>query len=229
MARLTPAEVLDQPKRDAVENQAPVVKHGEFYLAGGTALALQLGHRRSRDLDWFTHHHFDAERLTKVLQSLPRPPTSIEPPRPDTARVFYGELETSFIRYAGVRARPLTVEVQGVKLPIADLETVAAMKAGAVIGRGESRDFIDIHALVRSPGWSMERFVDVAITRARISPGQLRLGLTYFRDAETRPVRDCTAREWETIKRDLFRDVTRAFDRLHERGRNGRGDGGLER
>lgn len=218
MARLTPAEVLDPPKREAVENQAPIVKHGEFYLAGGTALALQLGHRRSRDLDWFTHHHFDSERLTKALQSLPRPPTSVEPPRPDTARVYYGELETSFIRFAGVRASPFVVEVEGVKLPIADLETSAAMKAGAVIGRGEARDFIDIHALVRSPGWSMDRFVDVAVTRAGISPVQLRLGLTYFRDAETRPVRDCTDREWEKIKRDLFRDVTRTFDKRRQRG-----------
>ena len=38
-------------------------KYG-FYLAGGTALALQLGHRTSRDLDFYTPHHFRGLALT---------------------------------------------------------------------------------------------------------------------------------------------------------------------
>ena len=219
MARLTLNEILDPPKRAAVENQAPIVKRGEFFLAGGTALALHLGHRRSRDLDWFTRHHFDADSLTKALKCLPEPPTKVAEPRQDTVRVFYGELETSFIRYAQVQATPITVDVGGMKLPIADLETIAAMKAGAVIGRGEARDFVDIHALTRAQGWSMERFVEVAVARARIAPGQLRLGLTYFRDAEKKsPIEYCSRAEWEKVKRELTRDVVRAFDKQRDRG-----------
>ncbi len=77
MARLKPAEVLDEAKREAAAAQAPVVAKGKFYLAGGTALALHLGHRLSRDLDWFTAHPFDGEQLAKALPLLPLKPTDI--------------------------------------------------------------------------------------------------------------------------------------------------------
>lgn len=39
----------------------------DFYLAGGTGLALQLGHRRSVDLDFFTQRPFDQERFLARL------------------------------------------------------------------------------------------------------------------------------------------------------------------
>lgn len=51
------------------ENQAEIVKKMDFlkefgfYLAGGTALALQLGHRTSVDFDFYTQSNFDAERV----------------------------------------------------------------------------------------------------------------------------------------------------------------------
>lgn len=41
----------------------------QFYLAGGTGLALQLGHRVSFDLDFFTAKRFDAKKLKKTLNS----------------------------------------------------------------------------------------------------------------------------------------------------------------
>ena len=43
----------------------------DFYLAGGTALALQLGHRRSVDLDFFTLHEFSETELSTNLSTLP--------------------------------------------------------------------------------------------------------------------------------------------------------------
>jgi hypothetical protein len=41
---------------------------GEFYLVGGTALALQLGHRNSIDIDLFTKNDFTPESLLKFLE-----------------------------------------------------------------------------------------------------------------------------------------------------------------
>ncbi|WP_106140454.1 nucleotidyl transferase AbiEii/AbiGii toxin family protein [Spirosoma oryzae] len=46
----------------------PVMKSGEFTLAGGTALALQLGHRMSTDLDLFTNNPFDPIKLRDALR-----------------------------------------------------------------------------------------------------------------------------------------------------------------
>jgi hypothetical protein len=223
VARLTPSEVLDERKRDTAALQRPIVTHGRFFLAGGTAVGLHLGNRLSRDLDWFTEASFDAQRLTQALLSLPVKPSVVSPPQADTARVFYGPkddlLETSFIRYSTVPARPSIMDVNGVKLPVADLETLAAMKAAAIVTRGEKRDFYDIHAIARAPGWSMERFVEIAERRARISPVQLRLGLTYFQDADHQEPALGVSIAWRIVKDDLVRDVTRAFDK--QRGRGG--------
>lgn len=213
MAGLKPTAILDEPKRAAITNHAEVVQQGQFYLAGGTALGLHLKHRLSRDLDWFTAGSFDGLRLAETLNRLPVKPTRVERAEQDTVRVFYGELETSFIRYSVVPAHPTTIVVGGVQLPIADLETIAAMKAGAVIGRGAMRDFIDIHALVRSPGWSMEKFVNVAEEKLGVSRAQLRLGLTYFADADRDVKPEGVTASWKVIKKELFRDVVAAFDR----------------
>ena len=41
---------------------------GQFYLAGGTALALKLGHRKSEDLDFFSSHEFDTSRIVEIIK-----------------------------------------------------------------------------------------------------------------------------------------------------------------
>ena len=214
---LSPEQVLDAAKRRAVEVQAPVVGQGQFYLAGGTALALQLGHRRSRDLDWFTPVAFDEPSLVRALQSLSVAPTAVEHSAKHTVRAFYGELETSFIRFSAIAARSTVVEVGAVRLPVADIATIAAMKAGAIVQRGAKRDFVDVDAITRSPGWSMERFVDNAGQKIKLLPAQLYLGLTYFADAEKQPMPDGARDSWEAVKRSLV-DQVGALQRRRTRG-----------
>lgn len=91
-------QILDGAKIRAIRVQSGVVRDGQFFLAGGTALGLRLRHRRSRDLDWFTAAGFDAANLGRTLDSLPERPTKMEQKGPTTIRAYYGELETSFIR-----------------------------------------------------------------------------------------------------------------------------------
>jgi hypothetical protein len=218
VATLKPTDILDRPKRVAIALQASIVERGEFYLAGGTALALHLRHRVSRDVDWFSARSFDGPRLAQALYALPEKPTEVVNAERDTVRVLYGDLETSFIRYSDVVAHPMPMKVKGMTLPVADLETIAAMKAGAVINRGAKRDFIDIHAIVKSPGWSMDRFVDNAQAKLGLNLTQLRLGLTFFADAERHELPIGVNVKWETVKRELLRDVVATFDRKQGRG-----------
>ncbi|MEJ2618234.1 MAG: nucleotidyl transferase AbiEii/AbiGii toxin family protein, partial [Ignavibacteriaceae bacterium] len=51
--------ILDKKRKDLL----PLLKEfkDKFYLAGGTALALQLGHRSSDDFDFFSFEHFEIE------------------------------------------------------------------------------------------------------------------------------------------------------------------------
>lgn len=200
-------EVLDVEKVRVLKLQEQVVNRGDFFLAGGTGLGLHLGHRKSMDLDWFTPKEFDPEKLKDALERLPEAPTQIEQQGKQTLRAFYGDLETSFILYQQVRSTPERFIIAGANIPVADIKLIAAMKAAAVHDRGFKRDFVDIHAICKLPGWSVSKFVEVATKSLPLSTEQVRLSLTYFADAEKqRMPAGCTI-SWERIKADLGKGV----------------------
>src|SRR2546426_11653184 len=60
--------VLGPRQRQVLARVAPSLTKAGFYLGGGTALALQLGHRRSLDLDWFRPRSFDPLSLAQELR-----------------------------------------------------------------------------------------------------------------------------------------------------------------
>ena len=210
-------QVLDSEKQRVIQLQSALVLQEDFYLAGGTGLGLRLGHRLSRDLDWFTARQFDASKVGKALERLPEKPTELSIGGPGTLRAYYGRLETSFIHYQQVVARPQIIDAAGLKIPVADLETLALMKASALQHRGAKRDFIDIHALCKAPGWSMERFIDLATTRLPLKPVQMKLALTYHADADRDPMPPGYKIPWDRVKADLQRDVMK-WERGRSRG-----------
>ena len=96
--RATPVKVLDAEKRRVIATQAQVVQQEQFFLAGGTGLGVPLGHRVSRDVDWFTARAFDAQDIAHRLAALPQKPSELVIQGPHTLRAYYGSFETSFIR-----------------------------------------------------------------------------------------------------------------------------------
>src|SRR5207248_2655145 len=79
-------KILDARKLRVVRAQLPLVERGCFYLAGGTGLALHLGHRLSIDLDWFTATAFDEDALLSSLKGLAEEPASATVNGPKTVR-----------------------------------------------------------------------------------------------------------------------------------------------
>jgi hypothetical protein len=211
------AEILDAEKRRVIALQGAVIHAQSFFLAGGTGLGLRLGHRLSRDIDWFTPQPFEATEIAKLLAALSEKPTEVHVQGSHTLRAYYGQLETSFIRYTQVAASPEVVTVHGLRIPVADVETLAVMKAAALHDRGAKRDFVDIHALCNMPGWSVERFITLATTRLPLQPVQMKLAMTYFADAERDAMpRGCTV-SWSSVKSELQRGV-QAWERNRSRG-----------
>ena len=141
------ARILDRAKRRVIHLQAEVVREGGFFLAGGTGLGLRIGHRLSDDLDWFTPNPFDVTALMARLAALPEKPSELRRDGRHTVRAYYDALETSFITYAHVPARPELLTIERIQIPIADLDILAAMKAAVLHDRGARRDFIDVHAI----------------------------------------------------------------------------------
>ncbi len=208
--------VLDADKRRVIALQADLVRREHFFLAGGTGLGVRLAHRVSRDLDWFTPKPFDANGVADTLAALPEKPTEVTVQGPHTLRAYYGSLETSFIRYTQVSAHPEMVATDGLKIPVADMETLALMKAAALHDRGTQRDFIDIHAICTAPGWSVGRFIEVATKRLPLAPVQIKLALTYFADADRAPPMTYPV-PWKEVKAYLQRGVQQ-WERSRSRG-----------
>jgi hypothetical protein len=173
-------EVLDRQKRRVIHLQAELVREGQFFLAGGTGLGLHLGHRLSDDLDWFTPKRFDASRLMTRLAALAEKPTTLRQDGQHTVRAYYGNLETSFITYEQVPARPEYLKVGGSEIPIADMEILAAMKAAVIHDRGAKRDFIDIHGISKVPDWSVGRLIEHGARQLPLTTKQLAMAVTYF-------------------------------------------------
>ena len=63
-------QTLSNDTKSNLESIGRTPLASQFYLAGGTAVALHLGHRRSFDLDFFTPEHFSIDRILETLKAL---------------------------------------------------------------------------------------------------------------------------------------------------------------
>jgi hypothetical protein len=122
-----------------------------FSLVGGTALSLQIGHRKSEDLVFFTDRSFDIVELKNAILtynpkvvflnetrqgisfSLPLPGTS-----EDTRKLDIYNWAVKFIRPA--------IQEDGIRL--ASLEDIAAFKFDSICHRKEKKDYVDIAVLL---------------------------------------------------------------------------------
>ena len=210
-------QVLDRDKQRVIRLQAALVREGKFFLAGGTALGLRIGHRFSDDLDWFTPNRFDANELLARLGHLTEKPTKTKQDGRHTVRAYYGTLETSFISYEQVPAHPEQISVSGTKIPVADIDILAAMKAAALHDRGAKRDFVDVHAIAGLSGWSVGRFIEHGARMLPLDAEQVALALTYFVDAEKQAMPRGYKVPWDDVKNDLIEGV-RDWERARKRG-----------
>jgi predicted nucleotidyltransferase component of viral defense system len=116
----------------------------EFYLVGGTALALQLGHRNSVDLDLFTQHDFNVdELLTQLGRHYKVIPTFN---RENTLLSTVNNVKVDFIRHGYPFVKP-PISEEGITY--LSKEDIAAMKLNAISNSGKRlKDFIDVYFLL---------------------------------------------------------------------------------
>lgn len=167
-----------------------------YGLAGGTSLALQLGHRVSVDIDLFGEVPFEDEEVVPYLAQI-GPFTLIKRSENIFVAVVQG-IKVDLVRYAYPRLAPFVVE-DGVRM--FGLADIAAMKLGAIGGRGSRKDFIDLHVLMEH--FSKEQLWEVY--RAKFPDSSeflLRKSLTYFTDAEREAMPEMhIPLTWEEVKR----------------------------
>ncbi|PIZ27754.1 hypothetical protein COY45_00770 [Candidatus Berkelbacteria bacterium CG_4_10_14_0_8_um_filter_42_34] len=197
-------EVLDK-KRQKLLSQLGFLKKYGFYMAGGTALALHLGHRTSLDFDFYTRKKFNNQSFLRELEKRFKTTILIETAE-QTLIVRINEVEVSFFHYPYPLAYPF---LNIGRVSLASKEDIAAMKIIAVSDRGTKRDFIDIYFLLKE--FSIEKmfgFIKKKYPNFNIYVG-LR-GLTYFADAEEKQKRRLYLFHfvsWTEVKRILIKEV----------------------
>ena len=116
----------------------------EFYLVGGTAIALQMGHRRSIDFDMFTPKPFGAKRVLNVLGKAGKQ-VLVTRRVSEQLNLVIDKVKITFFEY------PYHVEadVDDMTFRIPNLLTLAAMKAFALGRRSKWKDYVDLYFLFR--------------------------------------------------------------------------------
>ncbi|HEV2479688.1 MAG TPA: nucleotidyl transferase AbiEii/AbiGii toxin family protein [Puia sp.] len=115
-----------------------------FVLVGGTALSLQLGHRKSIDLDFFSTIPFDVRQTARHLTD--RHNASGMVASQNTLHLDIGDVRTSFLSHQYPLVAPVN-ESDGIRM--ASLEDIGAMKLNAIVNNGQRvKDYVDVHFLL---------------------------------------------------------------------------------
>lgn len=175
---------------------------GDFRLVGGTALALQLGHRTSVDLDFFGDFPEPMhDTITPILNNYGN---TITLQKSKSILIYTVDgIKVDFVSYNHYPwLYPAKVE-DG--LVLADIRDIAAMKISAITGRGSKKDFWDLHFLLDH--FSLRQIIDFYNQKFSDASEFLALkSLIYFTDAEKDldPIAIKPA-SWEKVKANILK------------------------
>ena len=198
-------EAIEPTTLDLLKRLQALPILAETRLFGGTALALQLGHRVSMDLDIFGKWNY-AEDLQSALSDVGHVEKESGTPSGRMAFFYIDGVKVDCVAYDMYRWLEQPVEVDGVRL--ARVKDIAAMKVNAITNRGTRKDFVDMarllddYSLADMFAWYLEKY-------PAANPALAMRSMAYFVDAETMPMpRMLIPFDWEEAK-DRIRAAVR--------------------
>jgi Nucleotidyl transferase AbiEii toxin, Type IV TA system len=206
-------QILTEPQQELLELLSRIAEVRTFYLAGGTGLALHLGHRRSNDFDFFRAREFAPQDLLSILRRLGD--LMVLQEAAGTLTVMQRGIPMSFFHYDYRVLRPLHESPWGVLL--ADPDDIAAMKLAALSGRGSRKDFVDLYVYAREIA-SLDQVFDRFREKYRgvtVDPYHLLRSLTFFDDAEVEAMPELLVEiEWDDVRSYFRTEAARLFREL---------------
>jgi hypothetical protein len=182
--------------------QMPLLK--EFALVGGTALALQLGHRTSIDIDFFTVSDFDADKLVEELEQKFGEAFLLLASSKNTVNCVIADIKVDLLKH-GYTYVDGVIEEENIRMLA--MSDIAAMKLNAITGNGSRiKDFIDVYFLLDL--FSLEQFFSFYKKKyAQQDIYHVKKSLVYFNDI--------LPETWGTVQ--LFREKQLTFSSLKQR------------
>lgn len=205
-------ETLVPETKQALELFGKTTWIKDFYLAGGTALALQYGHRQSVDLDWFSEKNFSTKVLLAKIAKLGRFELSNE--EENTVDGYLGKAKISFMAYPYPLLAPSLCKKGREGWGFARLASpldIALMKLTAISDRNTKKDFIDLYWYLHEEKTDLislftkmsKKFCGINYSVAHICKS-----LVYFVEADKQPMpRMFMPISWEKVKGYFLREI----------------------
>lgn len=174
------AEIFSQAQRELLPLITRFSK--EFYLVGGTAIALHIGHRRSIDFDLFTRKTLKRQQIKNIIHKHHFTIQKMLYEDVDQLHLLIHDVKLTFFHYP--YSIDAVVQVDDV-IRIPSLLDLAAMKALALGGRGKWKDYVDLYFLLKYH-YSLTEISSRAKTIFQDSFNQklFRQQLCYFKDID---------------------------------------------
>lgn len=202
-------DILDQTRIELLRQIVEIEPVPKAYLAGGTGLALLLGHRESIDFDWFSQEKFQIQEIIDKLSTIGK--VKVTETTAGTFHGFVNDIRVTWLYYPNPLIDNIIESEQIPGLKIASLKDIGLMKWIALSQRGARKDFIDLY-LICQQGVTLELLCQLLPQKfpgVDINYYHLIKSLSYFTDAERELVPVMKTRfDWEIVK-NYFKDKQR--------------------
>ena len=195
-------ETIDTSTLELLRKLQSLPELSQTRLAGGTALALQLGHRKSIDLDFFGQMDTSLDELTFIISDF----AQVKPIASSRMMRFLivNDVKVDIVSYPYPW---LEDPVREEAIMLAGIKDIAAMKLSAITNRGTRKVFVDLYYLLQH--YTLRELI--GFYKSKYSDSQLFTvikSLTYFDDAEKDPMPTMLRSvDWDVIKQKITAEI----------------------
>lgn len=197
-------KVLSLDAQALVLKLSSLLKVNNFYLSGGTALALQMGHRKSEDLDFFTIEDFNPQTLQMELEKISLlKDTTIDI---GTLNTFINNIKVQFLHYP---YKLLEQPVLWNGIQISSIIDIACTKLITISMRGSKKDFVDLYIILKQyPLEELFKRLDEKYKNVDYNHTHILKSLIFFADADQQSSPNMYAKlDWDEVKSTITTKV----------------------
>ena len=206
-------EVIDKNRYDILGKIINKISLKKYYLAGGTALALQTGIRESFDFDFFVQIEFDENLLIQELEEIGDLEVTVC--RKGTVHAILNGVQVTFLHFENnlVEDKVTTEEIKD--LYLASIKDIAIMKLIAISQRGTKKDFFDLYYICNNFDITIKDILnrlDKKYDKNKINYLHIIQSLAYFEDAEDENLPKVFIKyDWDTIKKYYINEQKKIY------------------
>lgn len=206
-------EVIDKNRYNILKKVIEKISLENYYLAGGTALALQTGIRESFDFDFFVQIEFDENLLIQELEEIGKLEVTVC--RKGTVHAILNGVQLTFLYFKNNLVAD-KIEVEDVKgLYLASIKDIAIMKLIAISQRGTKKDFFDLYYICNNFNITITdilKMLKEKYDENKVNYAHIIQSLAYFEDAEDENLpKVFIDYNWEKIKEYYIKEQIKIY------------------